>query len=273
MTDVLPHRGLVSLLDEDPDLAAGIPERALEAARQRAITSVVEVQPPSWNTTAIRAQAREDWLGLIVLEGLLLRRVTTGRRSACELCGRGDLLRPWDTDGDYGPLAVSVDWLVLTPTRLAVLDANFAARTAAWPLIQARLAGRATQRARYLALIGAVTHLPRVHARLLLLFWVLAERNGTVTPRGVTVTLPVTHDVLAMLVGALRPTVTLALQRLARAELLIRERSDRWLLTGRALEILERPDALDLADIADLGDEEDSLADQDLGTSTQPSGS
>ena len=103
-----------------------------------------------------------------------------------------------------------------------------------------------------LTLIQAVTHLPRVHARLLLLFWVLAERNGRVSPRGVSLRLPVTHDVLAMLVGALRPTVTLALQRLKGADLLIRERSDQWLLTNRAIEILERTDDLGLADIPEL---------------------
>jgi hypothetical protein len=188
------------------------------------------------------------------------------------LCARSDLVRPWDTDGDYDPLSVAVDWLVLTPTRLAVLDSAFVARTARWPVIHTRITGRVAQRARYLTLIQAVTHLPRVHARLLLLFWVLAERNGTVSPRGVSVNLPVTHDVLAMLVGALRPTVTLALQRLSRAGLLLRERSDRWLLTHQAMEILERPDELDLAEIPALhgGGTDDG---QDLDASSQPSGS
>jgi DNA-binding transcriptional ArsR family regulator len=77
-----------------------------------------------------------------------------------------------------------------------------------------------------------------------MLFWLLAERWGRVGPDGVHVTLPLTHEVLAMLVGSHRPTVTIALQRLARAGLLIRERSDRWLLTNRAIECLGSPESL-----------------------------
>lgn len=250
--DALPRHDLISLIDEDPDLAVGIPEAELERLRRHAVTPVIDLAPSAWDPAQISSQANPNWLGLMVLDGLLLRRVTVGKRAACELCARGDLMRPWDTDGDYGPLSVAVDWLVLTPTRMAVLDSGFAARTAPWPVIHSRIISRAAQRARSLTLIQAVTHLPRVHARLLLLFWVLAERNGRVSPRGVSLRLPVTHDVLALLVGALRPTVTLALQRLNRSDLLIRERGGQWLLTNRAIEILERPDDLALVDIPEL---------------------
>src|SRR5947209_7790949 len=215
--DVPLRPGVISVLDEDPDLAVGVPGSELDFARRRAIAPVIEVGPPSWDPGELVTQADPGWLGVLVLDGLLLRRVCVGKRAACELCARGDLVRPWDTDGDYDPLSVTVDWLVLSPMRIAVLDSGFVSRTARWPVIHSRITGRAAQRARYLTLIQAVTHLPRVHARLLLLFWVLAERNGTVSPRGVSVSLPVTHGVLAMLVGPLRPTVTLALQRLSRA--------------------------------------------------------
>ena len=129
-----------------------------------------------------------------------------GRRAACELFGPGDVLRPWDSEGDYAPLPIAVDWQVLQPSRLAALGTGFALRVVRWPTITSRITGRIAQRARYLALTQAVTHLPRVHARLLILFWLLAERWGKVTPAGVYVTLPLTHDVLAMLVGAQRPT-------------------------------------------------------------------
>jgi DNA-binding transcriptional ArsR family regulator len=105
---------------------------------------------------------------------------------------------------------------------------------------------RLAQRARYLTLTQAVTHLPRAYARLLILFWLLAERWGKVGTAGVYVTLPLTHEVLAMLIGAHRPTVTIALQRLTRAGFLIRERSDRWLLTNSAIDTLEHPERLGL---------------------------
>jgi DNA-binding IclR family transcriptional regulator len=62
----------------------------------------------------------------------------------------------------------------------------------------------------------------------------------------VRITLPLTHDVLAMLVGAHRPTVTIAVQRLARTGLLHRERRNRWLLTNRAIDSLGQPESLEL---------------------------
>jgi CRP-like cAMP-binding protein len=251
VSERLDRRELVALLDEDPDLAVGIDDQDLPIARRHALATTIEVEPPSWDTSSLREQAGPGWLGLFVCDGLVLRRVRVGRRSACELFGPGDLFRPWDTDGEYAPLPIIVDWLVLKPARLAVLDSAFVLRVARWPTINGRLVGRVAQRARHLALIQAVTHLPRAYARLLILFWLLAERWGKVTPRGIYVTLPVTHEVLAMLVGTQRPTVTVALQRLTRAGFLVRERRDRWLLTNEAVEMLGQPESFDLVDGSD----------------------
>lgn len=236
----------VALLDADPDLTEGLDERGVELARHQAIAAVIDVQTPARDLAELREAADAGWLGLFLIEGLMIRAVHVGRRSACELFGPGDLIRPWDTDGEYDPLPISVEWLVLEPTRLAVLDTGFALRIARWPTITSRIVGRVAQRARYLALTQAVTHLPRAYARLLILFWLLAERWGRVGPAGVHVTLPLTHEVLAMLVGAHRPTVTIALQRLTRAGLLMRERPDRWLLTNRAVEFLAEPESVNL---------------------------
>ncbi len=251
MQNRLDSHEVVSLLDEDPDLGIGIEPDQLPAARRRALATVIECDPPSWDPQQIRDTADDGWLGLFVIHGLMLRRVQVGRRAACELFGPGDLVRPWDTDGEYDPLPITVDWLVLKPVRLAVLDTGFVLRTARWPTINSRIVGRVAQRARYMALTQAVTHLPRAHARLLILFWLLADRWGKMTPRGVYITLPVTHEVLAMLVGAQRPTVTVALQRLTRAGLLVRERSERWLLTNEAIELLGSPESLALVDDQD----------------------
>ena len=96
---------------------------------------VIEVENPSWDLTKIREAAQDGWLGLFVIEGLMIRVVRVGKRAACELFGPGDLIRPWDTDGEYDPLPIVVDWLVLKPTRLAVLDTAFALRIGRWPSI------------------------------------------------------------------------------------------------------------------------------------------
>jgi DNA-binding transcriptional ArsR family regulator len=237
-----------SLLDVDPDLADGIPQDAMDEARRRAVASVIELEPPDWDPTEIAAVAGPGWLGLCLLDGLVIREVTVGRRPACELFGPGDVLRPWDSDGEYDPLPISVRWPVVERSRLAVLDAAFAARIAPWPSITSQIVGRIAQRARSLALSQAATHLPRAGARLLILFWLLAERWGAMTPDGVRITLPLTHEVLSMLVGTHRPTVTIALQRLARAGLLTREGHDRWLLSNAAIACLKEPEALRLID-------------------------
>jgi CRP/FNR family transcriptional regulator, cyclic AMP receptor protein len=234
----------VLLLDADPDLAEGIPQDQLAVACRRSAARVIQLDGPPWRTDAIVQVSGPAWLGLFQLDGLMLRTVTVGEHSAAELFGPGDLIRPWDTDGEYDPLPISLNWLVLHPARLAVLDTDFALRVAQWPSITSGICRRIAQRARYLALTQAVTHLPRAHPRLLMLFWLLAERWGTMTANGVRVTLPLTHETLALLVGSRRPTVTLALQRLARAGLLIREHSDRWLLTTRAIELLAHPESL-----------------------------
>ncbi len=236
----------VSLLDEDPDLAADLPPDELEAARERAVVSVIELGPPTWDPAAICARAEAGWLGLFVLDGLLVRRVQIGRRSTCELLGPTDVFRPWDADADYAPLPLSLDWVVIKRTRLALLDSSFALRVARWPQLIGGIAGRIAHRARYQTLAQAVSHLPRADARLLILFWLLSERWGTVSTDGIYVTLPLTHEILAMLVGAHRPTVTIALQRLTRAGFLTRERSDRWLLTRSGIESLEHPETLRL---------------------------
>jgi CRP-like cAMP-binding protein len=241
----------VVVLDADRDLAEDIPAAELDVARQHSVARVIQVDGSSWNPEPVVGISEPGWLGLFQLDGLMVRRVQVGKRSACELFGPGDILRPWDADGEYDPLPIKLDWLVLRPSRLAVLDTAFALRIARWPSISSRICSRIAQRARYLALTQAVTHLPRAHPRLLMLFWLLADRWGTVSTDGVRVTLPLTHETLAMLVGSRRPTVTIALQRLARAGLLTRERSHRWLLTTHAIELLAQPESL-----AVLGDEE-----------------
>jgi CRP-like cAMP-binding protein len=259
-------RQRVIMLDFDPDLAEGISDAELEIARRHSAAHVVQLDGPTWNPEPIARASDPGWLGLCQLDGLMIRRVNVGKRSACELFGPGDIIRPWDADGEYDPLPISLEWIVVRPTRLAVLDSAFALRVARWPQVSGRICGRIAHRARNLALTQAVTHLPRAHPRLLMLFWILADRWGTVSPEGVRVALPLTHETLAMLVGSRRPTVTIALQRLARAGLLVRESGDRWLLTTRAIELLAHPESLAVIE------DEDSDEPGELDASPEPQG-
>lgn len=237
--------GVTALLDAAPELAVDLSGAELEPARLASRVRVVAVPGPAWRPDTL--PARPGWLGLFVIEGLLLRRVQVGARAACELLSAGDLIRPWDQDGGYDPLPVDVDWIVLSPARVGVLDESFARRIARWPAVHAQLMARMIARPRQLTVLQAVTHLPRTHLRLLVALWLLAERWGRVTPEGVVVRLPLTHRVLAMLIGCHRPTVTLALRKLVDSELVVRQARDRWVLTHRAIDYLKGADGWMLA--------------------------
>jgi hypothetical protein len=60
--------------------------------------------------------------------------------------------------------------------------------------------------------------------------WHLAERWGRIASTGVVVPIEVTHGALGRLVGARRPTVSLALAELAREGSMVRRHDGSWLL-------------------------------------------
>lgn len=230
-----------ALLDLDADLGEAIPAAEYETARRRSAVRVVRVDGPRLDPSDYELRTPDQCLGLFLVEGVVVHRVVVSSRAACELLGTGELCRPWDEDGDYTPLPIKVDWLVLGSARMAVLDRDFALRMAPWPSVFAKLMQRAAARPRHLAVGQAVTHLTRSHTRLLLMFWLLAERWGKVVRDGVVIELPLTHQLLAMIVGNRRPSVTIALARLRDDGLLIRQAPDRWLLTRKAIACLNDP--------------------------------
>ena len=169
--------------------------------------------------------------GLLLLDGLLLRRVGLDGRFGAELIGAGDLLRPWQREDAVVSLRRQWDWRVLKPTRIAVLDLEFAERVVLLPEITGVLLGRALRRARHYAVNMAIIHQPRVVDRLHILLWHLADRWGTVRPDGIFVPLTLTHTTLAELVAARRPTVSTAISELQRTGALSRTARG-WLLHG-----------------------------------------
>jgi CRP/FNR family transcriptional regulator, cyclic AMP receptor protein len=223
------------LLEADRDLVPAVAAEHAAQARRHSLARVIALQRRHWDPAGVSRAATSSWQGLYVLSGLLVRRTRVGGRDAGELLLPGDVFRPWDEDHGYEPLDVSTDWLVLGPTKLAVLDDHFGARMARWPGVCAALGGRLSDRLRQRAVLQAISHLPRADTRLLLTVWVLAERSGTVRPDGVLVRLPLTHSVLATLIGSHRPTVTIALGTLADQGLLYRQSRSEWLLTNAAL--------------------------------------
>jgi CRP/FNR family cyclic AMP-dependent transcriptional regulator len=218
---------VVAVLDRDADLGEGIPTEQLARARQASLSTLLSVAPGPWEPEGFAL----DGFGLLVLEGLFVREVDVEGRRAAEVLGPADLLRPWDHDGADALLPVTARWRVIAPARLAVLDARWAARMAAWPSVACELAGRGIVRSRRLVVTLAISQQPRLDVRLWMLLWDLAERYGTVHGDGVHLEAPLTHESLAHLASARRPSVSSALSRLMDRGVLERRRS-LWILRG-----------------------------------------
>ena len=217
------------VFDGDVELAELVPAEHREAARQASVTTVVDVGPGRWNARREADRARDGY-GLLVLEGVLLRRVGAAGRYGAELLAAGDLLRPWEFDGEDS-LGFETGWRVLVPTRLAVLDLAWTERMGRYPKVGPALAGRALGRSRRLTAMMAIAQQPRLDDRLWMLFWELADRYGRVHADGVHVDLPLTHEVLSHLVAARRPSVSGALTKLAEQGRLSRNGRG-WVLHG-----------------------------------------
>jgi len=218
-----PAPARVSLLDLDPSLAAVLPEEQRETARAQLLAATVRLHEGAWQPD--RA-ARPGHLGFLLVAGMIARELEVGRGQGLELLLPGDLLRPAQEDSSSFS---SARWRILRGAELAELDPGLAAQIGRFPQLVEALLARVMQRSRSLATYGAIASVRGLDERLLTLFWHLAERHGSFTAEGVVLPLPLTHQVLAELVGARRPSVSVALGRLARAGR-ARRTENGWLL-------------------------------------------
>jgi CRP/FNR family transcriptional regulator, cyclic AMP receptor protein len=227
------QRPLISILDADPELGAGLSGEARDLARRHAVAAVHALPTGAFDFASPNGDNAAPAVGLLILDGLITRDVELAKRATTELLGQGDVIRPWDDERSLEPLPGSVTWSVLEPARVAVLDRRFAAVAGRWPTMLDTLIGRMTRRSRQLSVQRAIAQVPRVDARVLVLLWLLADRWGRVSPQGVRVPLALTHETIGKLVGARRPSVTTALgQLIARGD--IERRPDGgWILHGQ----------------------------------------
>jgi CRP/FNR family cyclic AMP-dependent transcriptional regulator len=221
----------VGLLEADPDLAAGLDDRAAAEARAQLVAHVDRIEPGSWDPQ--RALPDPDGhLGVLVLDGLMTRDVQIASTTCAELVGRGDLLRPWDDLRMHAPLQAAVDWHVLAPTELALIDRRLVHGLGAWPEIMSVLVLRSVARAQALAVSLAISCMQGLKLRLVVLLWHLADRWGRVGTQGVSIPLPLTHRMVGRLVGASRPSVSTALKELERDGVISPREGGGWVLHG-----------------------------------------
>jgi CRP/FNR family cyclic AMP-dependent transcriptional regulator len=223
----------VSVLDEDPELGDLLGGARTESARVASNAALLNIPIGGWNAIADAPREGQGGYGLLILEGLVVRRVGFDGRWGAELLGPGDLLRPWEGDGDSvsATLPFEIHFRVMTPLRLAVLDLSWAARMSAFPQIGAELTGRALKRSRRLVMAMAIVQVPRLDDRLWMIFWEMAERWGRVHRDGVHLELPLTHELLSHLAAARRPSVSGALTRLSENRRVVRTGRS-WVLIG-----------------------------------------
>jgi CRP/FNR family cyclic AMP-dependent transcriptional regulator len=165
--------------------------------------------------------------GAVVLDGMLVRRLRVGEQTGLRLLGPGDLLGA--PGAPASSLLVASSWQAAAPTRLALLEREVLLAVRRTPRLAAGMHARVAEQVDRVAVQLAICQLARVEHRLLSLLWLLAESWGQVTPSGTALRLHLTHETLGGLVGARRPTVTLALGELvARGSLAKQDRG--WLL-------------------------------------------
>jgi CRP/FNR family transcriptional regulator, cyclic AMP receptor protein len=230
------HASVVQIFAHEPELLEHVPTAEAEAARHRTVVTCISLPAGDVTPPAVRADAFD--LGLLVLEGLMLRRIEVAGGRTVELLGAGDLIRPWRDRADERTLRVGQDWRIAEPTKLAVLDRRFEQDVARWPGVVAGLLDRLAARADALSIQLALAQLPRLEARLLFILWHIADRFGKVGPDGVALPM-LTQETLAEMTASRRPSVNGALARLRERGLIAPGRPGQWILLGEVEDATE----------------------------------
>lgn len=164
--------------------------------------------------------------GAFIVNGMLLHHLQIGDQPTLRLMGPSDIVSLSEAPPS---LLTASRWAAAAPTRLALLGTEFLVAAHRWPRLVAGLHVRMAEQGERVGTQLAICQLPRVDQRLLSLMWLLAETWGHVTPHGTRLPVSLTHDTLGGLIGARRPTVTLALRELAERGAVVRQ-ADGWLL-------------------------------------------
>jgi CRP/FNR family cyclic AMP-dependent transcriptional regulator len=210
----------VRLVDVEPDLAADLTGEDLVLARRHLVVPALDLPIGVWAPGPQVAGS----LAVLVVGGMVLRDGVTLDRPDVELFGPGDYLDP-RLFAD-----ASSEWRVIEPVRLALLDERVVLVARRCPQLISRLMQRLFDGHHEHHRLAAIRALPRVEERVIGLLTHQASRWGRVTPEGITLALPVTHELLGRLVGARRPTISLALAELRDQGRLRRLPDGRWLL-------------------------------------------
>jgi CRP-like cAMP-binding protein len=216
---------LVPLLEFDRSLIDCVPGPRRDVARRALVVTVLELEPGLWSAPEIDPAKS---FGFLIGHGMVVRETRINGSRGIEPLGPGDIVRPWQEDA--ASFATS-NLEVLSPSRVGVLDREFALRAARFPELIANLMERVMLRSRYLAINAAIDGLVGVRQRLAILMWAFAERWGVLREGAIFLPVEFQHSALAYLVAARRPSVSTAIGELQKAGVLARVDGG-WMLYG-----------------------------------------
>jgi CRP/FNR family transcriptional regulator, cyclic AMP receptor protein len=223
----MPPPSTIRLFEAEPELVRFLSaEDRAEAGRTELPVSTLE----SGEVDVEELFRRTGAFGAFVLDGMLLQSVRLGDHVGLRLLGPGDVLSL--TEAPQSVLVTDSSLRATAPTRIVLLGRELLLAAHRWPRIVAGLQVRTGEQTERLVTQLMICQLSRVDERLLSVMWLLAESWGFVTAAGTMLPVSLTHEALGGLIGARRPTVTLALGELTDAGSILRQ--DRgWLLLRR----------------------------------------
>lgn len=226
---------LVNILQGDPELGRRLePGRARSASRE-ALAPVISVSKGLFSASET-IPGECGTLGVLVLEGFVLRAVSVSAQPSLEVLGPGDVFRLEPARDRCETVSSRVGWWGLRPARLAVLDASFVGSVSEYPELLGELMGRLWRRSTASSLRLAIVQQPRLSVRLHFMLWHLFDRFGRWEGGTAVVPVPLCHTLLSWLVVASRPAVSRAMKELQRSGLIECRADGSWRLGRQAPE-------------------------------------
>jgi CRP-like cAMP-binding protein len=222
----------VDLFEAEPDLAVDLDLRQEDGFRASASVEVINVPEGTWSPPET-VSGDFGGLGLLVLEGVMLRRETLAGARRSEPIGPGDLIRPLACEEDpFSRLPTEIHWRALSRARLAVLDDAFTRRMCNCGAVLDRIVDRHSRRLAAAAQRDVIRAQEEPEARLLHMLWHLANRFGRVTRDGVVIPIPLSQGDIGEFLGVSRHAVLDALKPLRDHRVADQRRDMTWWLAG-----------------------------------------
>jgi CRP-like cAMP-binding protein len=221
-------RRRIRVFDADPGLAGDVAVDRLEWLKPRVSVPAIRLPPGH----RLPPEPREG-IGLLLLDGHLVKATTHYARRAVQLYGPGDIIAT-GTVALESQLLTSVfsSTMALTRVEMALLDQEFTEAVFRVPPALRQIVHRAERPSHRLARRLAIARIPGIPARLIALLWHLAEAWGRPDGGRTVLPLPLRQGLLADLACTQRESVSRALRALREQRRVEEAPGGHWVLYG-----------------------------------------